>query len=230
MSAGFQDALKRFPSALDPAFLPDAYAKFDITGGTQLPQTAVIGQSVSVTGTVTNVLPGAAAAASMPVRLQSSTDGGTTWANAGAAVDTGADGALTVSTTITETAAYRLAFPQFAVTAYNALTASVTPLGIVTAIAAADATKPKVSRVRLTRTRVSLASSEAARITVTIVRRNARRKLKTLTITEGRKGSNSRRMEALEAGTYRVTVRATDAAGNVRTVKTTVAVKKSTTS
>jgi hypothetical protein len=81
--------------------------------------------------------------------------------------------------------------------------------------ASADTTAPALTNVKLGNGRVRFALSEAAKVTVTITKRRGskHRRVRRFTVT-GKAGANSAHFKKLRPGTYRVTLRATDAAGN----------------
>jgi hypothetical protein len=91
-----------------------------------------------------------------------------------------------------------------------------------------DAAAPKVSKVTLSRTRLGLTTSEAARVRVTIEVRRGRRwaRVRTVTLRTTKAGAARVKLTALKPGRYRVSVRATDAAGNAaKTLVTTKTVR-----
>lgn len=236
VSAEFQNGLRSFPNAINPAFRPDAFQT--VTIAPALPATVVAGTPLTISGTIANALQGGRAVAQMPLRLQASTDGGQIWADIASSV-TDAAGKFTLTTSPTESATYRLALPQFSATGYSDFTenkqvlgpVSVTPAVAPTATASptvtppADTTAPRVSAVKLTRKKLSLSVDEAADVRVVIRRKNRKGKfatVRTLTLSTSKAGVVRKAIKKLGPGRYRLAIRAEDGAGNSRTSKPTV--------
>jgi tungstate transport system substrate-binding protein len=240
-SPGFQTAVDTFPTTTDPAFRGDAFAK--VTLSTPLPPTATAGSTVPINATLTNKLPGAPAVDGLPVQLQRSTDGGTTFTDVGSPVSTSATGAVSFSPTVSATTTFRFSMPRF-----HTLSPNDQTLGVVTIPGATpppppppgppppppptppDKTAPRVTKVKLAARKISMTISEAASVRTTIakkvvkrVRRNGRlrsttsyKTVKTLTLKGTKPGSISRTWKLkLSRGDYRAKLRATDLSGNV---------------
>lgn len=232
-SPSFQASVDTFPTTIDPAFRADAFAKVALSPA--LPATASTGSTVPIHATLTNKLPGAPAIQGLPVQLQQSTDGGTTYANVGSPASTGATGEVTFTPALGATSTFRLSMPRFMTLSPNSQV-----LGVVSAVPtttpppppppAADRTAPRVTRVKLTPRTISMRISEPGSVRATIakrirhhVRRNGRRvttftytTVKTLTLRAARAGGIRRTWtRALSGGDYRVKLRATDLANNV---------------
>jgi tungstate transport system substrate-binding protein len=225
-SPTFQQALRSFPNAVDPAFLPNAAPNITLDGS--LPQTVNKGATVTLSGRVSNNLPGAGAVSGMPVVLQQSTDD-TTWINSNALVNTGPDGRFTVSAPVQSTVRFRLFTAAAPASGYNQFTPSALPLGVVTVNPTAppadttkDTTKPRVSKVKLSKTSLSLRISEKGSVRAIIDRRAGKkyRRVQTVTLRSTATGAKTVRVKhkRLSKGKYRVRLTATDAAGNKRTL------------
>jgi tungstate transport system substrate-binding protein len=214
VSPGFQQALASFPTAVDPAFRPDAFPA--VTLDAPLPA-STSARSLRVAGTVANVLPGAAPVSGMALKVQQSIDGGTTWTDVGQPAPTDATGRFSASIPVVRTAAFRLSAPATATTAYNGLTALDTPLGTVE-----ETRKPTVSAIALKRRRLSLTVSEAGVVRVVLLRRVQTggavrlRAVKRLVFRPSGRARVSRSFRALAPGRYRVAVGARDLSGNRR--------------
>ena len=222
VSPAFQQALTSFPTAVDPAFRPDASPSVTLDGPLPASTSAA---TLTVAGTVANVLPGAAPVSGMALRVQRSIDGGTTWTDVGRAAATDAAGRFSATFPVAQTAAFRLSAPTTATTAYNGLTALDTALGTVK-----DARKPSVSAITLTRRRLRLTVSEAGVVRVTVLRRvqvrgGVRfRAVRRAVFQPDARARVTRTFRALAPGRYRIAVRARDLSGNrrVSTVARTV--------
>ncbi len=235
VSASFQQALLSFPTALDPAFLPDAFP--ELRPSAALPQTAVAGTTVTVSGTAFNRLPGAGAIKGLPVQAQQSTDNGATWTNAGAAVPAGNDGTFSVSVPATQTARFRLSTPSFPASEYNEFSASQQDLGVLTVTPVApppvvkDTKKPSVTKVKLGRRGITLHVSEAGKVKLVISQRVRKgkkvsyKKIQTVNLKATKARTLSGKHKKLKAGRYRVQVTATDLAGNKKTLTRTFTLK-----
>lgn len=241
-SPEFQAAIDGFPSASDPAFRSDAFPKVDGTP----PTVGVQGTAVPLALTVSDKLPGGGAVAGIPVQLQQSV-AGAPFTDVGAPVGTDAAGKVGFLPTLGATTTYRVSLPR-----YLKFSPNVQTLGVVAATPpavaptppvlpgpkppSADKKKPRSTKVKLTAKRLSVVVSERATIKVTITKKTTRRKgskritryvtVKRLTLRAKRSGRTGRSFKRLSAGTYRITLRTTDAAGNVQTRKLTFKVKK----
>jgi tungstate transport system substrate-binding protein len=226
-SQTFQDAVNGFPSASDPAFRADAFPQLTVVP----PTTGLIGQPVRLELQLSNRLPGGGGGiAGLPVQLQASTDG-TTFANVGAPVATDSQGSVTFAPVLGATTTYRVSLPRF-----RQFSPNVQTIGVVTGIApptppggrpaplTPDTTAPTVRTASLSARRLTVRVSEAATIKATFRRRTTTRvkgrtrtsyrTVRTLTLKATKAGTVSRTFKALAAGTYRVTLVATDAVGN----------------
>ena len=219
VSRDFQAAVAGFPTAVDPAFRPDAFPS--LTLAAPLPATANAGKRLTVSGTAANRLPGAPAVSGMPVRVQWSSNGGKTWKNAGPAVKTTAAGSFTSSIRMVRTATFRLSTPAFATSSYNGLSAGTQALSKVS-----DKTKPRISQIRLSPHELKLKVSEAAIVKVAVERvvtrgRRVERYVAVWRTTFKPKKARTvaeRLKQGLAGGHVRIVVRARDASGNTRTV------------
>ena len=91
-----------------------------------------------------------------------------------------------------------------------------------------DATKPVLSKIAVDAKHVAVTVSEAGTVTVTIERKVKSRftRVKRLTLKATKAGALKAKLPTLSAGSYRITIVAKDAAGNVsRTTTRTVTVK-----
>jgi tungstate transport system substrate-binding protein len=241
VSGGFQKALETFPSALQPAFLPDAFPSLSLT--TALPQTAAAGDTIEIDGVAKNRLPGGIAdveaITGLPIQLQQSTDSGATWKNIGGPVNSGADGAFSIATAIGRTTAYRFTTSVFPASGWNDFSPSTQDLGVVavavpaptvvptpvptpTPVKPKDTTRPTVSKVGLTRRGLSFKISEGGTIKLVIERRAKKgskyTKVQTVTLKSTAAKTVKGTHKTLKAGKYRILVTATDLAGNKRTL------------
>ena len=233
VSPAFQAALLNFPSAVDPAFRPDAFPT--VTLDAPVPQAALQGNSVVISGKLANRLPGSGPVDGAFVQLQSSVGGGA-WQNAGGAVKADASGHFAFSVLVTATAAYRIATGDAQVTSYNALSPATTDIGTIAATpkpVVKDTTKPLVTNLKLGRTSFSLKVYEATSFTVTIQRRVKSgkkfkyRSFQTVKVkaTKGAQTLKIKHKAFKRRTTYRVKFAATDLAGNKRTVTKTVTLR-----
>jgi tungstate transport system substrate-binding protein len=243
-SPSFQAAVDTFPTTTDPAFRSDAFAS--VTLSPALQPTATAGSTVPINATLTNKLPGSPAINGLPVQLQQSTNGGTTFTDVGAPVNTSATGTVSFAPAISSTTTYRFSMPRFKTLSPNTQTLGVVALAVPPPPLpppppppAADKAKPRVTHVKLAAKKISMTISEAGKVRSTIqkkikrhVRRNGRRvtlssfrTVKTVTARGKKAGSISASWKLkLPAGDFRVKLHATDLAGNVsdRTVNTHV--------
>ncbi|MFT4034303.1 MAG: substrate-binding domain-containing protein [Patulibacter sp.] len=231
----FQTALESFPTAADPAFRGDAFPCIQAT----LPTTHAAGTPLALTLTATDRLPGGGAVANLPVQLEASTDGGNSWAAIGEPAITDSAGTATVSASLSATAALRVSWPRTgkfspSVAALGAVSMPASSTLTPTPTPAADTTKPRITKLRLTRTRVSMRLSEGATVRVTVQRQrtitvNGTRRHRYTTIakrtkTATKSGTIKQAIPRLRAGRYKITVRATDAAGNETTRATRITI------
>ncbi len=113
--------------------------------------------------------------------------------------------------------------PGLTATPTPAAAATPRPTATPTPHPARDTSKPRLTRIKLSRTRFSLTVSEAATITVTVARKRGKRYRKATAFRlAARKAGPVKRKVRLRRGRYRLTIVATDAAGN-RTKKTPAA-------
>ncbi|HZV73053.1 MAG TPA: substrate-binding domain-containing protein [Conexibacter sp.] len=234
-SRQFQDAVDTYPTTTDPAFHADAFPSVALTS--PFAATASAGAHVTLSLRLANRQPGAPVVNGMPVQLQQSTDGGRSWADAGGPQTTDASGAVTFTPTIASTTTYRVSLGRFQATSWNAFSPSTQDLGVVSVVAPpaprslVDHTKPTVRRLALTRTRLTLTISEPGTVKATIAKRTVRhvrrhgrlrfvvtfRTVRSATRRAAKAGVVTLQWQRkLPAGTYRVTLRATDLDGNVR--------------
>lgn len=254
-SQAFQDAVDTFPTTTDPAFRSDAYPAFTLVHG--LPPTATAGTAVHIDAIFKNKLPGAPAVDGLPVQLQKSTDGGSTYADVGSPIATDPTGAVSFTESIGATTSFRFDLPR-----YKTFSPNTQDIGVVSVTGggttppppppppgppppppppSTDTTKPNVSKAKFSGKTFSLTVSEAGKITVTIARRKVKsvvkngkttrttsyKTVKTFTLKATKAGKVSRKLaHRLPAGNYRVKLRATDLAGNVRNKEVTLHVKK----
>ena len=203
---------------------------------TPLAATAAAGQHLTFGLGVANRQPGTPAVSGMPVQLQISHDGGAHWGNSGAAQSTDANGDVTLGATVSQTTAFRVSLPRFQATSWNAFSPNTQDLGVVSVAAPPaprpiDRRAPALSRLTCGRRAVTVRVSEAATVKATVskrivkhVRRNGRTRtvvtfhpVRVAKVRATRAGLVTLRWSrALPAGTYRIGVRATDAARNVR--------------
>lgn len=239
-SASFQASVDVWPSASDPAFRADAFAKVDVD--TALPPSVASGASVPLTVTLSDRLPGGGVIDGLPVQLQASTDGGTTFSDVGAPVATDAAGKASFSPAPTATTTYRVSLPR-----YRKFSPSSSTLGVVAVVAptpdpgtssgggspsaAKDVLAPTVTKATLSARRFSIVVSEAGTVKVSIRRRTTRtvkrngrtrrittvKRVKSLTLVAGGAGRVSRSFAALAPGSYELVVQVRDQAGNTRT-------------
>lgn len=247
-SPAFQTAVNGFPTATDPAFRADAFPTATLTSA--LPASATAGTAIPLELALANKLPGTPAVSGMPVQLQQSTDGGTTWTDAGAPRSTDAAGKVALAPTLSATTAYRVKLAAFQATDWSMFTDSVQDLGVVTLATgggvtplppAKDHTPPKVTKVVLGPRKVALTVNEAGTVKI-VVKQRLRKKVRShghvavrvvyktvKTIT--RKVAKPSRVtvswkKPLAPGAYHVAVRATDRAHNSRVTTTAATIKK----
>jgi tungstate transport system substrate-binding protein len=224
----FQTAVNAFPSASDPAFRADAFPK---VSGTP-PTTVTAGTRIELNLTLTDKLPGGGAVSGMPVRLQASTDGGKTYTNVDAPSPTTGTGGVTFRPLVSATTTYRVALPRYAKFSPNVQTLGVVAVPAPPATPPAvtprpDKTAPSVSKTRLSARKLSFTISEAGTIKATIKIRKGKSyvRVKQLTLRATKAGTVVRAFKAIKAGTYHVTLTATDKAGNVRSRTVTLVIK-----
>lgn len=234
VSKQFQDAVDAYPTMTDPAFHADAFPR--MTLGAPLTATATAGTQLTLHLSFANRQPGAPAVNGMPVQLQTSTDGGAHWSDAGAAQSTDANGGVTFAPTIAHTTAYRVALPRFQATSWNAFSPSTQDIGVVTVAATPaprplDHTAPRIRAIVLRSRALTLRINERATVRVTIskrivrhIRRHGHRRtvvtyrvVRTVSVSAAPAGLVTLHWpRSLPAGSYRVGLRATDAAHNTR--------------
>lgn len=231
VSPDFQKFLVSFPTSVDPAFRPDAFPNVSLDGAP--PAVVAPGATVTITGTVTNLLPGGGPDVGQPVQLEQSTDGGKTYSRNAAPVQTDSNGHFSTSLPIYQRSQLRLSLDDHAATAYNQFTATTVDVGTVdttpavtptptatptpSVTATPDTKKPGVSNISLTRKKLSLRLSEAADFTVTIQRKGKKgafRKVAAVSGATTRAATISKRHKALKGGRYRLKIIVTDTAGN----------------
>jgi len=233
-SPGFQAAVSGFPSADDPAFRPDAFPA--VTVSTPPPASAKVGDAITLAVNLDNRLPGAGPVDGIPVQLQRSLDGGSSWQDDGAPVPSDAAGHVVLTSVVTSItgAHYRVATPR-----YRDLSPTSADLGAVTVARSQtpqpvpDRTKPRLSKPGLARRAVTVTIDEAATLRAIVARKvtkKVRRGGKTRTVTSyetvktvSGKAKQAGKVRlawkhAVPRGTYRLTLRATDRAGNVRSL------------
>ncbi len=232
-STQFQDAVDTYPTTTDPAFRSDAFPSVTLTN--PLAATASAGSQLTLSLAFANHQPGTPAVNGMPVQLQQSTDGGSTWADAGGSRATAADGTVTFQPTIARTTAYRVSLPLFQATSWNAFSPSTQQLGVVSVAAIPLPTPidhaPALHKLSLGRTRLTVTMSESGTLKATIAKRtihHVRRHghlrrvvtypvVRTVTVHVTKAGVvHLRWKRKLPAGSYRIVLRATDAKGHVR--------------
>ncbi len=236
-SSQLQAAVDSYPTATDPAFHADAFPS--MTLASPLAATATAGAHLTLSLAFANRMPGAPAVSGMPVQLQISHDGGAHWGNSGVPQRTDATGDVTLGATIARTTAFRVSLPLFQATSWNAFSPSTQDVGVVTVAATPaprrfDRTAPRVSHVALTRRELTLRIDEPGTVRATISKRIVRRvrshgRLRTVvtyrlarivSVRVTRAGTVTLRWSrALGAGNYRIGLRATDTAHNVRIVR-----------
>lgn len=236
-SQQFQTAVDSYPTATDPAFHADAFPAMTVTS--PLAATATAGTQLTLQLSFANRQPGTPAVSRMPVQLQISHDGGAHWGNSGAARSTDANGAVTLGATVARTTAFRVSLPRFQATSWNAFSPSTQDVGVVTVAAPPaprplDRTAPRVSHVALARRALTLRIDGPGTVKATISKRSVRRVhshgrtrtvvtyrvARVVTVRAARAGTVTLRWSrALPAGNYRIGLRATDAAHNVRIVR-----------
>jgi tungstate transport system substrate-binding protein len=245
-SPSFQSAVDVYPTTTDPAFHADAFPRVTLTS--PLPTSASAGAHVTLSLNLANRQPGTPAVSGMPVQLQQSTDGGAHWSELGAVLATDASGNVTFTPEIARTTAYRVSLQRFQATDWNAFSPNMQALGVVSVATAApaprplDHTAPRLSDVVLGRRSLTLRISEPAKVKATIAKRVVRRvrrpghvrrivTFRTVRVVRVRATSAGRVTlrwaRALPAGRYRVGVRATDAAHNVRIVRVSRTIHRS---
>ena len=227
VSAGFQKKLESFPTAIDPAFLPDAAPAVNLDA--PLPQTATAGTVLTASGSVYNRLPGSASIpGGVRLTLQRSTDGGATWTDV---ASDSANGRFRIDFPVATTAAYRLTTPAHPASNYNELSASSQDLGTVAVPTpsggtnpgpgTSDTKAPLASKVKLGRKGISLRVSEESTIKLVISKRGRSGRfvgVQTIRLKATKARVVSAKHKTLKAGKYRVRVTVTDAAGNHRTI------------
>jgi tungstate transport system substrate-binding protein len=233
-SPQFQAAVDTFPTTTDPAFHSDAFPTATLTS--TLPATAAAGATVTFDLTLANRQPGTPAVSGMPLQLQASNDGGATWKDVGVARPTDATGDVRFTPTIARTTAYRVSWPLFQATSWNAFSPGTRQLGVVSVPVAPppvklDRTAPRLHALLLARGGLTVDMSEPGTLRATVARRLVRRvrvhghvrtvvryrAARSAAVRVAKAGRVSVRWSrALPAGTYRVTLRASDAARNVR--------------
>lgn len=212
-SPAFQAKLLDFPSAVSPAFLPDAQPEAEAVSA--LPQTAKSGKRLRLDLRLVNQLPGAPVVNGLSVRLQKSTNGGKSYRNAGRSRKTDANGRVLLRPRISSDTRYRLQTAAFAALGCTGFTAGTADVGVIATGA------PRVSRVRLKPTRLTLRTTERGTFRMKIARRTGSG-LATVTTARKRKngaGKVAFKFGSIGAGAYRVTIRARDREGNTRTVR-----------
>ena len=239
VSPGFQNAVDTFPNTTDPAFRQDAFPEISLTQ--PIPASASAGATIALSLHVANRQPGAPVVSGMPIQLQQSTDGGASWFDAGGPGVTDAGGNVAFAPVIQSTTRYRVSTGVFKSTFWNAFSPNTQELGVVSVAAVPpptplDKKKPRLSRLTHTKRRLALTVSERCRIAFGIKKRVVRKVRRrgrlvnvvsfklarkgTLRATKaGRIGKTFKR--PLTNGSYRLTLRLTDAAGNTtrRTVR-----------
>jgi tungstate transport system substrate-binding protein len=233
-SPQFQAAVDTFPTTTDPAFHSDAFPAATLVS--TLPATTSAGSRVTFDLALANRQPGTPAVSAMPIQLQASNDGGTTWKDVGAPRPTDASGDVRFTPTIARTTAYRVSWPSFQATSWNAFSPGTQQLGVVSVPVPPppvklDRTAPTLRALVLARGGLTVGMGEPGTLTATVAKRTARRvrshgRTRTV-VTYRRARTASLRVtkagrvslhwsRALPAGVYRVALRATDAARNVR--------------
>jgi hypothetical protein len=220
-----------------------------VTVTTPLAATATARAHLTLSLELANRQPGTPLVSGMPVQLQQSTDGGADWSDVGAVQATNASGDVTLAATIASTTVYRISLPRFQATSWNAFSPNTQDLGVVGVAAppaprAIDRRAPRLSRIVLGRRLVTVRVSEAAKLRATVskrvvrhVRRNGRmrtvvtfRPARVVRVRATRAGLVTLRWSrALPAGSYRIGLRATDAAHNVRIARVKRAIGERTT-
>jgi tungstate transport system substrate-binding protein len=232
-SRSFQAAVDTFPTTTDPAFHSDAFPTVALTS--PLAATATAGSTVALKLHLANRQPGTPAVNGMPVQLQQSTDGGTTWTNAGAASTTDASGDVSFSPTIASTTSYRVSLDRFQATSWNAFSPNTQDLGVVSVAAVprptpiVDRRAPTLRGLTLGPKGLTVRTDEAGTVRATVRKRSVRtvrrhgrshkvvtfRIVRTASARASRAGDVTLRWSrALPAGTYRIGLRATDLRGN----------------
>ncbi len=249
-SQSFQAQVNGFPNSTEPAFHADAQPSVTLTS--PLPATTAAGSTLTLAVSLANLIPGQLPPVAMPVQLQASTDGGTTWANVGLPLNTDASGNVTFTPTIAATTAYRVSTGDFQATTWSEFSAGTASLGAVTVPpiavptplptppAAKDTVAPKVTKTVLDPRKVLLTINERSTVRVTVKLRVARtvkrkghkRTVVTYRTVRSRTGKLTKAgtltlkwPKALAAGTYHVDVRTTDAAHNTRVQTVTLKIK-----
>jgi ABC-type tungstate transport system permease subunit len=234
----FQDYVATFPSTADPAFRPDAFPQAVAT----VQPSIAAGQVARLDVTMDDRLPGGGPVNGLFVQLQGSTDGGRTYTNIGVPQATNLAGGTTFYPRVDTTTTYRVT-----TTRTGKFSPSASTLGVIAAVAtggpvvtvAKDTTPPKLSNVKFAARSLSLVSSEAATIKATIKVRKTRKAggrtrttyvtVKALTLYAAKAGTRaSHAFTALKAGTYQITLAATDRAGNRKTTKVAGILKATT--
>jgi hypothetical protein len=91
--------------------------------------------------------------------------------------------------------------------------------------AATDTTAPAITNVKVRNGRLRFTLSEAAKVTVTITKGKRHKRVRRFTV-NGKAGLDSASFRKLAPGTYRITLRAVDAAGNKRSLSRSFKVKR----
>ncbi|MBO9532954.1 MAG: substrate-binding domain-containing protein [Solirubrobacteraceae bacterium] len=229
-SERFQAALETFPSAADPAFRGDAFPRIDAS----IPTAAIAGSRITLSLTAVDRLPGGGNVSGLPVTIEATTDGGKAW-SAAATVTTAATGKASATVSITSTTQYRARWSR-----HGKFSPSSSALGTVTVPSTpakpGDTVAPKASKLTLTAKKVSVRVSESATVKLTVARqrivkirgkaRHRYNTVKTTTIKATKASTVSRKLSKLRAARYRVTVVATDPAGNRSTLTKLVTLKE----
>ncbi|MDQ6751009.1 MAG: substrate-binding domain-containing protein [Actinomycetota bacterium] len=151
-SPSFQASVDTFPTATDPAFRADAFAKVTLTP--PLAPTAAAGSAVTINVNLSNKLSGSPAINGMPVALQRSTDGGASFTDVGPSVNTSTSGNVAFTPIVTTTTRFRLSMPRYmtGTLSPNAFSPNTQDIGVVSVAGATapDTFAPRVSGYRLT--------------------------------------------------------------------------------
>jgi hypothetical protein len=149
------------------------------------------------------------------VRLQKSTNAGKSYRNVGRGKKTDANGRVLLRPRISSDTRYRLKTAAFAALGYTGFTAGTADVGVIATGA------PRVSKVRLKPTRLTLRTTERGTFRVKLARRTGSG---LVTVKAARKRKNGAGKVAFKlgnigAGAYRVTIKVRDREGNKRTVR-----------
>jgi hypothetical protein len=142
-SADFQSSLAAYPTATNPAFFADARPQ--VTVDTKPAPTSTAGKTVTVSGSLANLLPGSSALSGAPVQLQLAPTLSSPQPVTLASTTTDAAGKFTFSTPLKGSGTLQVAVPQF-----GAFTATSVVAGPVAVSAAVTVGKPVVRRHRVT--------------------------------------------------------------------------------